>query len=95
MAVALAPCIGIFYQAFDDGGLPLNAGLLYTYVAGSETAKATYTTSVGNVANSNPIQLDAAGRPPAQIWLTTLTSYRFDLKTSAGTLIKSYDNITT
>lgn len=94
MAVALCPCIGIFYQAFDNGGLPLNAGLIYTYSAGSTTPLATYTTSAGNVQNSNPIVLDASGRPPQEIWLTAATSYRFDLKNSSGTLISSFDNVT-
>lgn len=95
MAVALAPTLGIFYQAFDNGGLPLSAGLLYTYSAGGTSPLATYTTSAGNIANSNPIVLDASGRPPAEIWLTTGTSYRFDLKTAADVLIASYDGITT
>ena len=73
----------------------MNAGLIYTYAAGGTTPKATYSDSAGLVPNANPIVLGADGRPPGEIWLTTLTSYRFDIKTSAGVLIASYDNIPT
>ncbi len=91
--VSIAPTLGAFYQGFDDGGLPLNAGLVYTYSAGTTTPQATYTTSAGNVANANPIVLDADGRTPYEVWLTQGVSYRFDLKDSAGNLLKTYDNI--
>ena len=93
MTIALAPTIGVFYQAFTNGGIPLNAGYIYTYIAGSTTPQATYTTSVGNVQNANPIVLSSSGRPPAQIWLTQGVSYRFDIYDSTGTLIKTYDNV--
>lgn len=93
MSVSLCPTFGVGYQAFTTGGLPLNAGLIYTYIAGGTTPQATYTTSAGNVQNANPIVLGADGRPPSEIWLTDTASYRFDVKDSLGTLIKSYDNI--
>ena len=60
--VALCPTAGAFYQALTNGGLPLNLGLIYSYIAGGTTPAATYTTSAGNVQNANPIQLDASGR---------------------------------
>src|SRR4051812_31182669 len=90
--VYLAPTYGAGYQAFGSTGLPLNAGLLYTYIAGGTTPQATYTTSAGNVQNANPIVLGTDGRPPNEIWLTN-ASYRFDLTDSLGNLIKTQDNL--
>ena len=92
-SVSLAPTAGCFYQAFTDGGLPLNAGLIYTYIAGGTTPQATYTTTAGSVANANPIVLDADGRTPSEVWLINGQSYRFDLKDSDGNLLKTYDNV--
>ena len=92
-SVSLCPTAGCFYQAFTDGGLPLNAGLIYTYIAGGTTPQATYTTTAGSVANANPIVLDADGRTPSEVWLINGQSYRFDLKDSDGNLLKTYDNV--
>lgn len=91
--VYLAPTAGCLYQAFAATGLPLNAGLLATYAAGSTTPTATYTTSAGTVQNANPIVLGADGRTPNEVWLLAGTAYRFDLKDSAGNLIQTYDNL--
>lgn len=92
MSVALSPLFN-GWQGFTSGGLPLNGGLINTYIAGGVTTQATFTTSVGNVQNSNPIVLGADGRPPNEVWLTQGVSYRFDLTDSTGSLIKTYDNI--
>lgn len=92
--VYLCPGFGVGYQGFTTGGLPLNAGLIYTYIAGGTTPQATYTTSGGTVQNANPIVLDADGRTPTEVWLLLGQSYRMDVKDSLGNLIKSYDNIT-
>lgn len=83
----------VFAQLLTTGGLNLNSGLIYTYIAGGTTPLATYTTIAGNVSNANPITLGADGRPPSEIWLTDGSSYRFDVKDSLGNLLKSYDNI--
>jgi len=63
MAVNLSP-IGNGFQFFDNNGLPLNAGLLYTYQAGSVTPQTTFTDSRDLIANTNPIALGTDGRPP-------------------------------
>lgn len=47
---------------FDNNGLPLSAGCVYFYTPGTLAPKATYQDSGQTVANSNPVQLDAAGR---------------------------------
>ena len=85
-------------QYLDANGDPLSGGLLFTYAAGTTTKTATYTTSVGNVANSNPIVLDSSGRTPYGIWLTDGQAYKFTLAPSGDTdppsaSIFSEDNI--
>jgi hypothetical protein len=92
MAVNLSP-IGNGQQFFDNNGQPLNGGLVYTYQAGSTTPLASYTTINGNIANTNPIVLDASGRPPTDVWLTYGVFYKFVVKTSAAVTIGTYDNI--
>lgn len=93
MAVYLSPIGGVGWQFFDNNGNPLSGGKLYTYVAGTTTPQVTYTTSAGNVAHSNPIVLDSAGRVPGgEIWLT-FASYKFALYASTDVLIATYDNV--
>jgi hypothetical protein len=92
MAVNLSP-IGNGFQFFNNDGLPLNAGKIYTYQAGSTTPQTTYTDSSGLIANTNPIILGTDGRPPSTIWLTDGFFYKFVLKTSADVTIQTYDNL--
>lgn len=93
MTVSLSLLAGAGWQFFDDNGNPLSGGLLYTYEAGTTTPQTTYTDSNGNVANSNPIVLDAAGRVPYQVWLTSSASYKFILKTSTGVTVWTEDDV--
>jgi hypothetical protein len=92
MAVNLSP-IGNGFQFFSNDGLPLNAGRIYTYQAGSTTPLATYTDSAGLTANTNPIVLGTSGRPPSDIWLTEGFFYKFVLKDSSDVTIQTYDNL--
>ena len=93
MSVNLSSLAGAGWQFFDNNGVPLSGGLLYTYAAGTTTPQATYTTSAGNVACANPIVLDSAGRTTSEIWMTQGVAYKFLLKDSNSTQIGSYDNI--
>jgi hypothetical protein len=93
MSVNLSLLAGAGWQFFNNSGVPLSGGLLYTYAAGTTTPLAAYTTSVGNIAHSNPIVLDSAGRVPSEIWLTAGSDYKFILQTAVGVQIGSYDNI--
>jgi hypothetical protein len=93
MASVLLSPYGIGQQFFDDNGVPLAGGLIYTYQAGSSTPLVTYTTNSGNIANANPIVLDAAGRVPQEIWLLTGYSYKFVLQNANAVLIQTLDNI--
>ena len=93
-AVTLSPFLGVGGQLFDNNGNPLDGGTINTYLAGTTTNAATYTTSAGNIAHSNPIVLDGAGRiPSGEIWLTFNISYKFVVKDSGGSLIGTFDNI--
>lgn len=92
--VYLAPGVfGAGGQMFTSGGVPLDAGLVYTSIAGGTTPAATYTTSAGNIQNANPIELNADGRFPSEVWLEEGVSYRFTLRDSADNLIGTYDNL--
>lgn len=92
MPVYLAPTYGAGWQG-NQSGAPLNGGLLNTYLAGTTTPAATFTTSSGGVQNANPIQLGVDGRPPAEIWLTGGQAYKFVLTDSVGNSIKTDDNL--
>ena len=94
MAVFLSPVGGVAAQFFTNTGAVLTGGKLYTYQAGTTTPQVTYTTSSGNVARTNPVVLDAAGRVPdgGEIWILPV-SYKFVLKDSNDVLIATYDNI--
>lgn len=95
MSVFLSPVGGAGAQFFDNNGNPLTGGKLYTYAAGTTTPLTAYTTSAGNVAHTNPIVLDAAGRVPAggEIWISENTLYKFVLETSTGVLIATWNDI--
>jgi len=93
MAVFLSPVGGVAAQFFDNNGVPLTGGKLYTYAAGTTTPAVTYTSSAGDTAHTNPIVLDSAGRVPGgEIWVSTI-QYKFVLKTSADVLIATWDNV--
>ena len=81
-----------YQQFYDDNGNPLSGGLVYSYTAGTLTPLATYTDQGGGTPNANPVVLDSAGR--ADIWLNNASSYKFIVKTSTGTTIRTVDNIT-
>jgi hypothetical protein len=92
--VNLSSFAGVGAQFFNDSGVPLAGGLIYSYAAGTTTPKTTYTSSAGNIAHTNPIILNSAGRVPGgEIWITS-GAYKFVLATSANVTIATYDNVT-
>lgn len=93
MAVNLSFIGGAGWQFFDDTGNPLSGGKLYTYAAGTTTPLTTYTSRNGNIPNSNPIILDAAGRTPEQIWSTEGLLYKYVIKNVNDVLIRTWDDI--
>lgn len=94
MAVNLSAFGGVGWQFFDNNGVILTGGKIYSYTAGTTTPAATYTTSAGTTAHTNPIILNSAGRVPGgEIWLQMGSNYKFVLKDSNDVLIATYDNI--
>ena len=76
---------------FDNNGLPLAFGKLFTFAAGTATPAATYTDSTGGTANTNPIVLNARGE--AQVWVLPNTGLKYVLQDSLGNTIWTVDNI--
>ena len=102
MSVSLLPSI---IPEFLIQGVPASGGLLYTYAAGTTTKLATYTDSTGSTPQTNPIVLNARGKPQntlgnsVGLWLTNSTAYKFVLSPSTDTdpptnAIWTIDNIT-
>jgi hypothetical protein len=69
-------------QFFGNNGRPLDGGLLFTYVAGTNTKIATYQNE-GGTPNTNPIVLDFRGE--ANIWLDSSLTYKFILAPKTDT----------
>ena len=89
--MATAQLMPIPVQTFTDGnGIPLAAGFLYAYAAGTTTPQATYTDQTGTVPNANPVVLNSIGQ--AQVWLSAL-AYKFVLMSSSGVTIWTVDNV--
>jgi hypothetical protein len=95
MSVNLSPVAGAAAQFLDNNGNVLTGGKLFTYLAGTTTPAATYTSSAGAIFHSNPIILDAAGRVQSggEIWLSDNIQYKFVLKDANDVLIASWDNL--
>ena len=94
MTVSLSPVGGAAQQFFDNNGVILSGGKIYTYAAGTTTPQTTYTSSSGATPHTNPIVLDSAGRVPGgEIWLNTALNYKFTIETATGILLGTYDNL--
>lgn len=93
MTVNISLFAGAGAQFFDDNGVPLAGGLLYTYAAGTTTAATTYTSASGLTANSNPIVLNAAGRVEEEVWLNAGDLYKFILEDANEVQIGTWDNL--
>jgi hypothetical protein len=76
---------------FDEEGVPLAGGFVYTYAAGTTTPLPTFTDQSGSTPNPNPVPLDSDGG--ASIWFDG--AYKIDVKKSTGVSLQGYpvDNV--
>lgn len=79
VAVSLSPVPHI--QFLNNSGIPLAAGCIFTYAAGTTTPAATYVDSTGTGQNTNPIILNAGGF--ADIWLPN-AAFKFKVVSAGG-----------
>jgi hypothetical protein len=93
MAAFLSPIFGAGAQLFNNQGIVLSGGKIYTYQAGTTTAQTSWTDSTQVVANANPIILDSAGRPTSEIWLLSGQPYKFILTDSNNNTLGTWDNV--
>lgn len=84
MATSLMPTGRQRY--FTNGGAVASKHKLYTYAAGTNTPKATFTDAAGTIPHANPIELDLKGE--ALIYWSG--AYKVDLKAPDGTQITGY-----
>lgn len=89
MSVSLL--IDPFSSLWDSTGAAF-AGTMEFYVAGTSTPKDTYTDSTGAVANANPLSI-TGGR--ATVYGTDGEPYKIILKDTAGSTLKTLDNVYT
>lgn len=91
MAAYLSP-LGNEMQA-DANGDPLVGGKIYTYLAGTTTPAATYTSSAGVTPQANPIILNSLGLPDNPLWLGSGVSMKMVIKDSTDVTVRTIDNV--
>jgi|GEM_PF-4881932 len=74
-------------QVFTNLGIVGSGYKLYFYQTGTTTPKTTYSNEALTIANTNPVILDAAGRPDVGIWGSDPALYRMVLGTPDSTII--------
>lgn len=80
-------------QQFDASGNPLSGGKIFTYLAGSTTPVASYTSVTGATPQANPIILNTLGLPANPIWLNGGVAVKFVITDAAGAVLQTVDNI--
>lgn len=68
-----------------DDGTPNNAGKITFYEPGTTTLKSVYTSNALDTAHTNPVILDANGRPTSPIWLNG--EYKYAVTTSGDVAV--------
>lgn len=81
-------------QLLDDDGVPVAGGFLYVYTAGTSTPVDSYSDALGVTPNSNPVELDAGGRPDSGAVYLPTGSYKLVLTDADAALIWTQDNYT-
>jgi hypothetical protein len=81
----LTALTAIKYHSTKADGSDNSGGKVFTYVAGTTTPQATYTTAALTTPNTNPVILDSTGR--ASIYLDPALSYKFVVTDSADVAV--------
>lgn len=74
-------------QFFDSNGNPLSSGKVYFYQVGTSTLKDVYNSSAATTAYTNPITLNAGGKPPGGSGIYGIGLYRQLVKDKNGNTI--------
>ena len=95
MATGYLLPISTILQFFTDQGVVLAGGKIYTYVAGTTTPVATYTSSSLSVLQANPIILQSNGRMASPVWVPGGVIVKMVLQDSSGNVISggTIDNL--
>lgn len=80
-------------QILSAAGLPLVGGKIYTYAAGTNNPKDTYTDAAGVAKQANPIVLNARGEPDSPIFWNG--AYKVEIRDTLNNLIYTVDNYNT
>lgn len=87
----MAVLLPVPFQYFPNPvtGLPLSFGKMFTYAAGTNTPKATYSDQLGTIPLTNPINFDAEGFPLSSVGGTRVNiwvdgSYKYVLQDANG-----------
>lgn len=80
-------------QYFDANGAPLVGGKVYTYAAGTNTPKVTYTDYAGTIPQANPIILNVRGEAATAIFWNG--SYKVEVRDAQDNLVYTVDNYNT
>lgn len=80
-------------QYFDINGAPLVGGKVYTYAAGTNTPKVTYTDYAGTIPQANPIILNVRGEASTAIFWNG--SYKVEVRDAQDNLVYTVDNYNT
>lgn len=78
------------FQFLDNDANPVAGGFLHTYIAGTSTETDTFSDS-DSTPNTNPIELDSAGR--CVIYVASSTALKLRLTDADGVTIWTQDNI--
>lgn len=90
MPAALLPWVKP--QFSDAAGVPVASGKLYSFVAGLDTPQPTYSDVDLEVANANPLILNAAGQSATSIYLLP-TGYKFRLDDADDVTLWTVDDV--
>lgn len=79
------------FSFIDSQGIPLDGGMMFTYVAGTTVPATTYYDETGTL-NTNPVILDSRGC--ASFYVDNAVEYLFILKDRNGNTVWSADHVT-